>query len=940
MPPAEEPKPFLAATRRLLYDLKEIKQEPVSTIIHALPLDWNIFQWHGNLRIEELDLTIHFQLLFTQAYPMEPPSILLYTALPHPNVHIATAGYKLCLDMLEGMSTTPYKGWSPSYSARSILLQLGAFIQSSTNFVNPHLGDIHTAKAQASTFHCTDCGYNASAGVIIPPFPTQFDVQRRNFRPFLQPSAMINTQAPPAQAPPTQAPPTQAPPPRAGPLVGSSSIGLRHDLNFQNMLPFPVRYPRNKFGGAGIVSLSELQNITIPPAEDAIAAVANNRHKNPGPLDYIIKVGRRGNASHSGHFMKLPYELIHMILLCDLAPRDIIAFSGTCRYLHHFATDGYCWKKIFSTKFPTSDLQATKLQDWMPATIQEINFSGDELKCYVTKATWVDDILGVPITYTRDAKTGKIDFVKAQVEFLSRSAFMDGCRTTIWNHRFQAWCPIYINREHFQRALPDIKSFLAQMCLNRAASSDEFSPEMAIDVFQKTLNTYVSLILDRAMPVSARAIEGYFIFHRLLLAMIEVYPSLETQIDTMTNNFMKAKPMFKKRCIPSLANHLPLLGVSKAFCAPRADVADSFINEWFDRQIPGFFRAYPELEGSVGKKGKKFDNIQEITQKFCNSTKVGRRVMAFHLDLLQLLNGKDPLADIKAGMDVLYGHPPRALVERTIDIIKKILAVPTVPPDADLSVFPTTLQHVDMPRKLASTIRKAIKSSIEKGYYKPGTDYSQLDVSPVSMLLLGGERFSTPPDLKRVVLTHNWRWDPRISHQIKYLDAICSVFNTEKQCLGSVDYTNTFFSQDAIIHSGDTLRPMVYLGEHTITLNITALSKLPAVKYLVFSAAGWGYPLRDFKNPEVSLFSPEHSGDAGKLCHHTFKENATAGDKTCVVMCILWRRTPTSNWDVKAVGQLGHGRVARHGYVYEEEEMQRALALCNDPDEAVPEAQV
>ena len=218
MPPAEEPKPFLAATRRLLHDLKEIKQEPVSTIIHALPLDWNIFQWHGNLRIEAHDLTIHFQLLFTQTYPMEPPAILLYTALPHPNVHIATAGYKLCLDMLEGISTTPYKGWSSSYSARSILLQLGAFIQSSTDFVNPHLGDIETAKLQASTFHCTACGFNAPAGTIIPPFPTQYEVERRIFRPFLQPSAMINT---------------FAPPPRVRSLVSPSSIGLRHDLNFQ-----------------------------------------------------------------------------------------------------------------------------------------------------------------------------------------------------------------------------------------------------------------------------------------------------------------------------------------------------------------------------------------------------------------------------------------------------------------------------------------------------------------------------------------------------------------------------------------------------------------------------------------------------------------------------------------------------------------------------------
>src|SRR4051812_1676164 len=118
-----------SSTRRLLKDLQEITDAPVSVNVNARPLDADIYQWHGNLRHKGYGIVFHFTLLFPSNYSSGPPSILLSTPLPHPNVFQAVGGWKVCLDMLDvqqSQERKEYRGWSQSYSVRSILMQLEA----------------------------------------------------------------------------------------------------------------------------------------------------------------------------------------------------------------------------------------------------------------------------------------------------------------------------------------------------------------------------------------------------------------------------------------------------------------------------------------------------------------------------------------------------------------------------------------------------------------------------------------------------------------------------------------------------------------------------------------------------------------------------------------------------------------------------------------------
>lgn len=80
--------------------------------------------------------------------------------------------------------------------------------------------------------------------------------------------------------------------------------------------------------------------------------------------------------------------------------------------------------------------------------------------------------------------------------------------------------PLYITREHFERALPLIQRTLVELS---PQGRRYFRPEMVLDVMPKVLNTMVVLLCDKGIQASECAIEGYCMLHRLFLALCEKY---------------------------------------------------------------------------------------------------------------------------------------------------------------------------------------------------------------------------------------------------------------------------------------------------------------------------------------------------------------------------------------------------------------------------------
>lgn len=91
------------SARRLQKDLKELEDCQVPLVgVSARPLSNSLYTWHANLRGPEGTPfeggVFHLEITFPQDYPVSPPTIRLFTPLPHPNVLSETS---VCLDILD-----------------------------------------------------------------------------------------------------------------------------------------------------------------------------------------------------------------------------------------------------------------------------------------------------------------------------------------------------------------------------------------------------------------------------------------------------------------------------------------------------------------------------------------------------------------------------------------------------------------------------------------------------------------------------------------------------------------------------------------------------------------------------------------------------------------------------------------------------------------------
>eukprot|EP00743_Colponemidia_sp_Colp-15_P002103 GILK01002283.1.p1 GENE.GILK01002283.1~~GILK01002283.1.p1 ORF type:complete len:627 (-),score=85.60 GILK01002283.1:164-2008(-) len=134
------PAPLTAAVRRLMKDMALMQCEPLVGV-NAVPLENNIFEWHGNIVASEgpyRSHVFHLILTFPSDYPHNPPTIRLPVTFPHPNIF--SSNY-ICLDLLQSYYTAErYAGWSSAYTVQTVLLQLQSFFFSEN--VPQHYGSV------------------------------------------------------------------------------------------------------------------------------------------------------------------------------------------------------------------------------------------------------------------------------------------------------------------------------------------------------------------------------------------------------------------------------------------------------------------------------------------------------------------------------------------------------------------------------------------------------------------------------------------------------------------------------------------------------------------------------------------------------------------------------------------------------------------------------
>eukprot|EP00479_Gromia_sphaerica_P000645 TRINITY_DN107_c0_g1_i7.p1 TRINITY_DN107_c0_g1~~TRINITY_DN107_c0_g1_i7.p1 ORF type:complete len:202 (+),score=26.10 TRINITY_DN107_c0_g1_i7:211-816(+) len=111
----------------------------------------------------------------------------------------------------------------------------------------------------------------------------------------------------------------------------------------------------------------------------------------------------------------------------------------------------------------------------------------------------------------------------------------------------------------------------------------------------------------------------------------------------------------------------------------------------------------------------------------------------------------------------------------------------------------------------------------------------------------------------------------------------------------------------ALQHSGDVLDVQKSSGTHTIHVYLNNLGR--NVQSLWFTLSGWTTTLDQIKQPYIRFTDADLDME---LCRYNLGGTRDKHLYTCVIMCVLYRVTPSSNWKVKALGNVGQGRASNY----------------------------
>ena len=167
--------------KRLLHDYEQIKNQVVPIPgVSALPLNDDMYEWHGNIKslVEGVykGAVLHFSFSFPRDYPLSPPKVrLLNPVFTHPNV---LPDGSICLEMLEKNNSD--KSWKSGYTILSILLELQSFFfDVDENFLTEeNKKKIKDELVAMSEYNCTSCKHKGSSNPF-PGFPEKNELNTK-----------------------------------------------------------------------------------------------------------------------------------------------------------------------------------------------------------------------------------------------------------------------------------------------------------------------------------------------------------------------------------------------------------------------------------------------------------------------------------------------------------------------------------------------------------------------------------------------------------------------------------------------------------------------------------------------------------------------------------------------------------------------------------------
>ena len=475
------------------------------------------------------------------------------------------------------------------------------------------------------------------------------------------------------------------------------------------------------------------------------------------PTSVSISHNTRSAKQAARYFSKLSDLLLHEIaLLCS--PREIIAFLRTCKLIHGVCMNsGYIWRELIQRHFPScpvvpESIIASNRNMWHYIWTMKMNgVHYEELTCFFTKATMEDEVLGIPIDYTINPKTRKIDYVYSTMELVSHRAWhSQNLSKTVWGETIKGWLPVYLCEEHFDRGAQLLPSCLRRIVNDPSSQQDRFgrtrqqsapSPslvEMILEIFPKLMNTMVVLLVDNGIHEVDHTLKGYGMVHRMFLTLVNRVPGLRAEVTRRLQSFLRLESMRTKSACPNLGEFMALLSVCPD--VGWMDMVVPLMREGFSRSVLWVCRDVPELARlpAMVQSNSSEAELSELMQKVFRATDNSRKIYSFHCCFLKLLanpRGIDGKA-VSQRYDKTFGMLPLHVSKRLQTLLEEAVSF-----DSWQSFFVGVCLKPPSPDTLVGMWADAVQASMSKGYHSASTDFSKIQRHGVSNILLRGTSY-------------------------------------------------------------------------------------------------------------------------------------------------------------------------------------------------------
>lgn len=591
-------------------------------------------------------------------------------------------------------------------------------------------------------------------------------------------------------------------------------------------------------------------------------------------------------------------------ILSFLESRDVLTFGSCSKHAQELSDTAHVWSILMKREFPYSNLTPSCPREYKLAfKLTKLNLL-QNFRCFHTRKTFFEGIIGVGVDYTINPKTKKVDYISLSQDLVSKSSFDIGNTSDVFNNTYKLFLPLYFSNGHFQRALPLIKKTICT--LYHGSHFGEFEASMILDVFPKIINTFVVLLSDSGIAASRKSYIGLLRIHRLFLALAEEFPETRKNALSKLRDFTKHEWHRRKEYCPSLGNLLPLLFIIDEKDFTWGNLWKVYLNEVFDRSVLWICKAHPELKDIYCSVPD-----DERLQKSFTASKVSLRLTMINV-YFQWLLCKGSIQDRVLMYDTYTTSPYKDITSQLNKHLSYQKFRYQIHSIMQVNNWQGFYKYALVPcpqtkHEMVSILHTSVKNSLRKNYHKTSTNFAAIHKSGTSKILSKGEQYSAAKGMEVLHFEDRWTYDH--PDEIIYLDASCLVYEGKKR-VATIDYRHLYYKDNAVIHSGDRVDETN--GLHTIVLDLTKFSS--DVTSLFFVLSAWNNAtLFDIKDASIMFYDPLSNEN---LCLYNLDAHDKVSDLTSIIMCKLYRTSGEDQWHVVAIGDAHKGAADNYGPIY------------------------